>query len=615
MVDVKTADQALQQYIRPQTFPVAIRMLRPDEPIPEKAKRPARDFKKLSMNCQVIDMSRRYGWMIALTREDHICSLGITALGLDKPTHLYNSGTLCEGMYTETAEAGQRSEAAVDKFAYGDYYCLLVSPLDRAPYEPHLVVVYANPAQVMRLTQAALWKRGGKLTSSFGGRISCSETIVTTMKTGEPQVILPCSGDRIFGQTQDHEMAFTIPWHKMEEIIEGLEGTHKGGIRYPITQFMEYEAKMPPRYMEVNKLWEVQTGKSQYTPRDHVVAAYKRTFTDRVPVYPIVASFAGCLDGLSIEEYCTNPQKAIKAQLNYYERYQPDVVLAYNDLAKEAEAVGCGVKYSDYVVPSIATHVLQEDKGKLAKLSVPDPKAAGRLPAFLEMCEGLMAAKLPTATGAVLVGPWTIAMLMRNPEMLLLDTFEDPGFIHELMRFTTDYCKVFGDEALKTKIGLSFSEPTASISLISPDNYREFIAPYHKELTEYFKAKKVGLTTHICGTTYPIYDDLIQAGFTTISIDLDQQSDPKLHVDQLKRLKEVAKKRVVAIGNVDATLFERATKEEIEAEVRRCVDTAARDSAFILSTSCEIPPRSKPEVVGWFLEAAREYGRYERLMG
>ena len=85
MIDVKTADKELQTYIRPQTFPVAIRMLKPGEPIPERAKRPARDFKKLSMACQVIDMSRRYGWMIALTREDHICSLGITAIGFDKP--------------------------------------------------------------------------------------------------------------------------------------------------------------------------------------------------------------------------------------------------------------------------------------------------------------------------------------------------------------------------------------------------------------------------------------------------------------------------------------------------------------------------------------------------
>src|SRR5258708_7361622 len=107
MIDVKTADKELQTYIRPQTFPVAIRMLKPGEEIPERAKRPARDFKKLSMSCQVIDMARRYGWTIALTREDHICSLGIIAIGFDKPLPIYNVGTLCEGMYTETKEAGQ----------------------------------------------------------------------------------------------------------------------------------------------------------------------------------------------------------------------------------------------------------------------------------------------------------------------------------------------------------------------------------------------------------------------------------------------------------------------------------------------------------------------------
>ena len=377
---------------------------------------------------------------------------------------------------------------------------------------------------------------------------------------------------------------------------------------------MEYEAKLPPRYMEVNRLWDAEKGKTALTNRDRVVAAYKRSFADRVPVYPIVASFAGTLDGLSIEEYCTNPTRAIAAMMNYYERYQPDVVLAYNDLAKEAEAFGCGVKYSDYVVPSIERHVL-EDKAALARLEMPDPQKTARLPGFLEQCEALVKAAPPAAMGAVAVGPWTIAMLLRNPEMMLLDTFEDPQFIHDLMRITTDFCKLWGDAIARTKIGPSFSEPTASISLVSPDNYREFVLPYHKELVEHFKARKIGLTVHICGTTYPIFDDLIGAGFTTISFDLDQQADPTLHVDQLQRFMDVARGRAVAIGNVDATRFESATREEIEAEVTRCIDTAARRSGFILSTSCEIPPRSSPEVVSWFMDAAHEYGRYDRLLG
>ncbi|TMQ17251.1 MAG: hypothetical protein E6K82_21540 [Candidatus Rokuibacteriota bacterium] len=613
MTDAKTAEHELQTYLRPQTFPVAIRMLKPGEPIPDRAKRPARDFKKLSMNCQVIDMARRYGWTIALTREDHICSLGIAALGFEKPTHLHTSGTLCEGMYTETKEAGQRSEAASDRFGVGEYATLLVAPLDRATFEPHLVCVYGNPAQVMRLVQGALWKRGGKLPSGFSGRIVCSDIIVTTMLTGEPQVIMPCSGDRIFGQTQDHEMAFTIPWTRIDEVLEGLRGTHDGGIRYPITQFMEYEAKLPPKYMEANRLWDAEKGTNAYTPRDRVVAAYKRSFADRLPVYPIVASFAGTLDGLSIEEYCTRPARAIAAMMNYYERYQPDVMLAYNDLAKEAEAFGCRVKYSDYVVPSIDAHVLNDDKTGLARLPMPDPYKTGRLPGFLEQCEALVKAKPPTAIGAVAVGPWTIAMLLRNPETMLLDTFEDPQFIHDVMRVCTDFSKLWGDAIVKTGIGLSFSEPTASISLISPDNYREFIAPYHKELVEHFKARKVGVTTHICGTTYPIYEDLLDCGFTTISFDLDQQADPTLYVDQLARFMDVANGRAVAIGNVDATKFEKTSKDAMYADVKRCVDTAARRSAFILSTSCEIPPKSDPEIVKWFMDAAHEYGRYDRI--
>jgi uroporphyrinogen decarboxylase len=355
---------------------------------------------------------------------------------------------------------------------------------------------------------------------------------------------------------------------------------------------------------------------SQKTGRERVVAAYKGEFADCVPAYPIAGSFAGCLDGLSIEEYCTNPKKATKAMINYYERYQPDIMVAFNDLAKEVEAVGCHVKYSDYVVPSIDEHVLQDDKGLLARMEVPDPFRAGRIPGFLEQCEALSAQKFPSGLGAVLVGPWTIAMLMRNPELMCLDTLDDPAFVHDLMRFATEYAKRVGDAVLTTKIGLSYSDPTASCSLVGPDTYREFIKPYHQDLVNYFKAKKVGTTVHICGTTHQIHEDLVDVGFVAITIDLDQQSDPALQVDQLDRLVTLGNQRgVVGIGNVDVTIFERASRGEIEAEVRRCLDTVGKRSRFVLSTSCELPPRANPDCVKWFMEAAREYGRVDRILG
>src|SRR5207244_5903371 len=138
---------------------------------------------------------------------------------------------------------------------------------------------------------------------------------------------------------------------------------------------------------------------------------------------------------------------------------QPDLMLAVNDRAQGAAAIGCPVKSSDYVVPPIDRHVLQDDRVRLATLEIPDPKRDGRLPAFLEQCAALSSAKLPSALGAVLVGPWTIAMLMRNPELMCLDTIDDPQFVHELMRFTTEYAKRVGDAVLETRIGLSYSDP------------------------------------------------------------------------------------------------------------------------------------------------------------
>jgi len=53
---------------------------------------------------------------------------------------------------------------------------------------------------------------------------------------------------------QDNEMAFAFPWGYAQEIIEGLEGTHKGGTRYPITVAMRDTVTMPKSYQDLMKM-------------------------------------------------------------------------------------------------------------------------------------------------------------------------------------------------------------------------------------------------------------------------------------------------------------------------------------------------------------------------
>lgn len=255
MIDLKTATEKIEHFIRPSTFPVAARMLAPGEPAPEKARRPERDLNVQITTCQGVTMARKYGWTVALTREGINCPLTKVAFGLEKTPAYFTEGNCCCGMYTETAEAGARTEGQTHHFPYGRYQTILLGPAARATFEPHVIVIYGTPAQVMRLTTGALWKRGGSIHSSFTGRLDCSDEIIRTMETNDYQVIVPCYGDRIFGQTEDHEMAFALPWSKAEELIEGLEGTHKGGVRYPIPSFVQYSGSFPPSYQKLDEIW------------------------------------------------------------------------------------------------------------------------------------------------------------------------------------------------------------------------------------------------------------------------------------------------------------------------------------------------------------------------
>lgn len=249
-------DERLNRYLRLNTFPVAVSFLRSWDEMPARAKRPGKDLDNRFTTCQAIAMSRRYGWVLALGREDSSCVLGAMAIGLEKRLPHYAEGNLCINLYTESLRAGRISEESVPRFAEGEYVGVVTAPLNRASGTPDSVVIYGNGAQIMRLGQAYLWKRGGTLQSEFRGRIDCADVAIAPVIKGEPQMVVPCSGDRIFGQVQDHEIAFGFPFAMMEEILEGLKATHEAGTRYPVTNWLSYTGGFPPSYDEYREMLE-----------------------------------------------------------------------------------------------------------------------------------------------------------------------------------------------------------------------------------------------------------------------------------------------------------------------------------------------------------------------
>ena len=255
---LKQLSESLTKHLRPQSFPLAIRMVKSGESLPDRTKRLKQEFGHEIAVCQTFSIARRYGWQIAVGVDDVGCPLALTAFGFKPVSESFACGKMCGGMYTETDTDGAKTESEVPKFSFGEYSHILAAPIDRCAFEPQVILMYGNSAQVMRLLVASLWKTGGYITSRFSGRLDCADSVIETIQTGKPQVILPCYGDRVFGLTQDDEMAFAFPATMTADVIEGFEGTHKGGVRYPIPSFLRFKPEFPQHYYTLFDEWKAE---------------------------------------------------------------------------------------------------------------------------------------------------------------------------------------------------------------------------------------------------------------------------------------------------------------------------------------------------------------------
>ncbi len=232
----------LEGFIRPATFPVAVRFLEPGEDPPQRARRPREEAGCSIALCQGLTLTRERGLTMLLELEESSCPLANAALGWDETAGpSFVAGFLLTMNYARDDESAARKVEGMARLDAAAYPRLVLSPLTRTRVEPHLVLVYGNPAQIMRLVHAVSRWTGERVPADFGGIAgSCNEGIVRTFSTGVPRVALPGNGDRVFAATHDDELIFAFPAEWAERITEGLEATSARGIRYPIPTFINY---------------------------------------------------------------------------------------------------------------------------------------------------------------------------------------------------------------------------------------------------------------------------------------------------------------------------------------------------------------------------------------
>jgi uncharacterized protein (DUF169 family) len=138
------------------------------------------------------------------------------------------------GFPLESVKGGVVPQQVNKQLEAGAFSHLLVSPLEIADFDPHLIVVYCDPAQANRLVVGAMLGTGKDVLATAPGFAECGDTIAKTYLTDRCHFVLADGGDRNFGGTQDNEVIFVMPVSQINAVLEGLESSHKMGFRYPI---------------------------------------------------------------------------------------------------------------------------------------------------------------------------------------------------------------------------------------------------------------------------------------------------------------------------------------------------------------------------------------------
>lgn len=206
-------------------------------------------------------------------------------------------------------------------------------------------------------------------------------------------------------------------------------------------------------------------------------------------------------------------------------------------------------------------------------------------------------------------GCWQDACELYGVENLILQTYDDPDWVHEFLSILLDQKLEYIEENLP---GMPFDlvetgGGASSNTVISPDIHQEFCLPYDTKMHDALKKHGFKSVYHTCGGMTRIAElvaknhcDVSETlSPTSVGGDIGCDADAKKVYDALHPTKAL-------IGGMDQFhVLESGTKEEIEKEVEKLFGQFGRNGGYIMS-ACDHFFKVPPENLKYFAEAARK---------
>jgi uroporphyrinogen decarboxylase len=331
---------------------------------------------------------------------------------------------------------------------------------------------------------------------------------------------------------------------------------------------------------------------------------------DRVPVIPMASGHVAEVCGRPLVRVWNDPEEAFRCHMLAAEMYGYDGTPLWAYASAGAWEFGGEIempvkKYSG--APTVARTPIQNEDD-VYTLQVPgDITRAGAQPIALAFAR--IAAEHDFPVSVQIGSPFTYAGSIIGEERMMSWLIKKPELVHIVLDKASDYLikvaeyyvKEFGAHRLSAFHGAA----TETNKLISPKQFETFALPYLQKVNA--RVMELGvksLVHHICGEqnkNLKFWQQVPMTKQTVISIGREVA---------LETAMELFPVQIIA-GNVDPTLVQEGTADEVLRQARQCIEAAKHHpGGFILMPGCELPPQAPPVNVYQLVKAAREFGRY-----
>jgi len=301
------------------------------------------------------------------------------------------------------------------------------------------------------------------------------------------------------------------------------------------------------------------------TNRERMDSLRKGRAPDRVPFVPSVYEHGARLINQPPGAVSRNAKLMAQAALKAYELYQHDIVTVGIDIYNiEPEAFGCQVSQGENgSIPGIRTHPLTKATLlDIDRLAVPQAGESNRLGLIEEACRRVYEEISDRVwVYACMSGPFSQAVELRGFEQLIVDTIETPQLVHRLLERTTALTMQQASRLSETGCGVNLYESWATIPLITPALFEEYVVPYSRRVTETVRNnyRTEPPAVIMGGNINLLVDFFIEVGTSLMAVDYRADLD-------LVRAK-TAERDIIIRGCVDPKLIEREDWDTLQKSI------------------------------------------------